>query len=272
MTAVAVATGALSAQRAARTPERTPPSTSSSSSRNFAGEATGLDSLHGQEGRTAVGTKKGAFILESDESRQDWRLRGPSARTGRPTTSCAPTDGSTLYAGGRQRLVRSIGLAQRTTRLLDTVQRGPDLRRRGGPAEGHHHLEPDSVERHALRRCRAGGSCSAATTAGRRGATSPGCASTHPGRSGCRATAGCACTRWCPTQPTTTACGLASRRSARSRRTMAARPGTCATRACAPTSIRATARVRPVRAQDAPTSRLSRPPVPAEPLRRLPHR
>ena len=33
-----------------------------------------------------VGTRKGCFLLESDEARRDWTLRGPSARAGRSTT------------------------------------------------------------------------------------------------------------------------------------------------------------------------------------------
>jgi len=47
-----------------------------------------------------VGTKKGAFILESDESRKDWRLRGPFCENWPTHHLVRSTDGSTLYAGG----------------------------------------------------------------------------------------------------------------------------------------------------------------------------
>jgi len=46
-----------------------------------------------------VGTKKGAFILESDETRGDWRLRGPYCQLW-PTHDFVRAADGTLYAGG----------------------------------------------------------------------------------------------------------------------------------------------------------------------------
>jgi len=46
-----------------------------------------------------VGTKKGAFILESNEARRDWRLRGPFCQNWPTHDFVRATDG-TLYAGG----------------------------------------------------------------------------------------------------------------------------------------------------------------------------
>ncbi|HEU4672991.1 MAG TPA: hypothetical protein VFS32_08840 [Candidatus Limnocylindrales bacterium] len=47
-----------------------------------------------------VGTKKGAFIVESDEARHDWTIRGPSAE-GWPIQDVSyDRDSGSLYAGG----------------------------------------------------------------------------------------------------------------------------------------------------------------------------
>jgi photosystem II stability/assembly factor-like uncharacterized protein len=46
-----------------------------------------------------VGTKKGAFILESDAARQQWRVRGPFCETW-PIHHFARANDGTLYAGG----------------------------------------------------------------------------------------------------------------------------------------------------------------------------
>ena len=46
-----------------------------------------------------VGTKKGAFILESDPARRDWRLRGPFCQNW-PTHDFIRAADGTLYAGG----------------------------------------------------------------------------------------------------------------------------------------------------------------------------
>ena len=46
-----------------------------------------------------VGTRKGCFLLESDEDRRDWKLRGPVLRglADLPRRSTTPTRG-TIYA------------------------------------------------------------------------------------------------------------------------------------------------------------------------------
>jgi hypothetical protein len=46
-----------------------------------------------------IGTKKGAFILESDVARRDWRLRGPFCQNW-PTHDFVRAADGTLYAGG----------------------------------------------------------------------------------------------------------------------------------------------------------------------------
>src|SRR5689334_14469117 len=46
-----------------------------------------------------VGTKKGAFILESDAARRDWKLRGPFCQNW-PTHDFIRAAAGTLYAGG----------------------------------------------------------------------------------------------------------------------------------------------------------------------------
>jgi len=46
-----------------------------------------------------IGTKKGAFILESDPARRDWRLRGPFCQNW-PTHDFIRAADGTLYAGG----------------------------------------------------------------------------------------------------------------------------------------------------------------------------
>jgi len=46
-----------------------------------------------------VGTKKGAFILDSDAARQQWRVRGPFCETW-PIHHVVRASDGTLYAGG----------------------------------------------------------------------------------------------------------------------------------------------------------------------------
>jgi hypothetical protein len=47
-----------------------------------------------------VGTKKGAFILDSDESRKEWRIRGPFCETWPIHHFIRAADGTLLAAGG----------------------------------------------------------------------------------------------------------------------------------------------------------------------------
>ncbi|HEX3575583.1 MAG TPA: sialidase family protein [Rhodopila sp.] len=49
---------------------------------------------------TLLGTKKGAFILESDAARQDWSLRGPFCETWPMNHVIADPTTGTIYAGG----------------------------------------------------------------------------------------------------------------------------------------------------------------------------
>jgi hypothetical protein len=47
-----------------------------------------------------LGTKKGAFILESDELRRSWQLRGPFCETWPMQHVIADSTNGTIYAGG----------------------------------------------------------------------------------------------------------------------------------------------------------------------------
>jgi hypothetical protein len=63
-----------------------------------------------------IGTKKGAFILESDEARRDWRLRGPFCQNW-PTHDFVRAADGTLYAGGgKTGTGRPSGAARTTVR------------------------------------------------------------------------------------------------------------------------------------------------------------
>src|SRR3954467_8046658 len=82
-------------------PAPTPSRRSSSSSWNFANEACWTRfAPMGKRVELLVGTKKGAFILESDESRKKWDMRGPFCENWPTHHLVRSTDGSTLYAGG----------------------------------------------------------------------------------------------------------------------------------------------------------------------------
>src|SRR6478735_6118554 len=47
-----------------------------------------------------VGTKKGAFVLESDAARKSWELRGPYCETWPMNHMIADPTTSTIHAGG----------------------------------------------------------------------------------------------------------------------------------------------------------------------------
>ena len=85
--------------------------------------------------------------------------------------------------------------------------------------------------------------CSAATTAARPGAISPACASIPRGPTGSRAARGLILHSLVPHPETTTSSGSASRRPACSTPPTAARPGSRATAAPAPTSCRRTSAI-----------------------------
>ena len=82
--------------------------------------------------RLLVGTKKGAFILDSDESRRDWSISGPLCE-GWPVHDLIvePGSGAILAAAGNA-VVRPGRLAERRRRDdLEPFVGRDDLRRRG---------------------------------------------------------------------------------------------------------------------------------------------
>ena len=82
-----------------------------------------------------VATRKGTFILESDD-RRDWKLRGPDCEAW-PVYHAIydPTTGE-IYAAAASELGRLHRLAQRRPRGdLGAVERGPLLRRRRRPQD-----------------------------------------------------------------------------------------------------------------------------------------
>ena len=59
--------------------------------------------------RVLVGTRKGAFILESDAKREKWDIRGPYfAGWEIYHVKGSPADPNRLYASQTQRLVRAV--------------------------------------------------------------------------------------------------------------------------------------------------------------------
>ena len=101
-----------------------------------------------------VGTRKGCFLLESDESRRDWELRGPFCE-GWPVYHAIHDAGSgTIYAAAASEWHGVERLAQPGPRRdLAAVERGAQLRRFSEPQalEG---VRPDRCERSRLRRRR----------------------------------------------------------------------------------------------------------------------
>ena len=101
-----------------------------------------------------VGTRKGCFLLESDEARRDWEVRGPFCE-GWPIYHAVidPGSGDDLR-GSRQRMARLGRLAEHGPRRdLDALERRPRLRR-GRRTEGLEGLEPLSRTRPGARRRR----------------------------------------------------------------------------------------------------------------------
>ncbi len=125
-----------------------------------------------------VGTKKGAFVLESDQSRRAWQVSEPLC-DGWPIQdiNVDPKTG-TLYAGGGSpwygpTVFRSDDLGE----TLDPVERGPHLRRRR--PQDHGRLERHAGERVAVRRRRPGRPVPERGSAARRGPTSRACGTTR---------------------------------------------------------------------------------------------
>ena len=106
--------------------------------------------------RLLVGTKKGAFILESDADRRDWSVRGPLCE-GWPVHDLIvePGTGAILAAAGNA-VVRPGGLAERRRRRhLDPFLVRADLRRRRR-ADQDDLVALGDARRRAARRRRAG--------------------------------------------------------------------------------------------------------------------
>ena len=136
-----------------------------------------------------LGTKKGAFILESDDARRSWELRGPFCETWPMNHVIADPATGTIYGGGGNEwfgpaVWKSTDLGASWTHssegLAYEAGRGAD---QGG-------LEPGARPRPASMPASSRPGCSAATTAASPGGTSRACATTRRGRTGSRAAAG----------------------------------------------------------------------------------
>ena len=158
-----------------------------------------------------VGSKKGAFFLESDAERRDWRVRGPFCEHW-PLTHVAadPLTGDDLRRR-RQRLVRAGGVEiARFRRDLDPFQPGPRLP--PGRDAGAMRLGRPRRARPALCRRRAGGP----VRQRRRGPKLPRVRGPAPPSHAAGMAAGRrrarSCTRSSPIPPTRAGCGSASPR------------------------------------------------------------
>ena len=124
--------------------------------------------------RLLVGTKKGAFILESDASRREWSMRGPLCE-GWPIHDLIvePDSGAILAAAGSPWYGPAVWRCEDGGDDLDPFVGRADVRRRG-------RVDQDRVEPgdHARRRpswpASSPPGSSGATTAARPGATSRG--------------------------------------------------------------------------------------------------
>ena len=130
-----------------------------------------------------VGTRKGCFLLESDEERRDWQVRGPVLRRLAHLPRAARSRLGADLRVGRQRVARRRRVAKRRPgRDVGALERGHRLPR--GRAQ--------ALEGHRASRSRTAGcgsaprppACSRAATAAR------------PGRSSARSTASPAAARW----------------------------------------------------------------------------
>jgi hypothetical protein len=72
----------------------------------------------------AVGTRKGCFLLESDERRRDWEVRGPFCDGWPVYHAVVDEDSGTIYASAASEW-HGAG-----------VWRSPDWARHGSPSEG----------------------------------------------------------------------------------------------------------------------------------------
>jgi hypothetical protein len=211
--------------------------------------------------RVLVGTRKGAFILTSDDKREQWHVDGPHFGGWEIYhLKGSPVDPNRIYASQAsdwfgqvitvpttaarrgQRWATSSPTPARRARTSGTTAR-PSVGVQARLASGAVADRP----RYYLRRGRGRGALSARPTAARPGKSCPGCANTTQAASGSRARAGCACTPLSSTRPTPTASSSPSRPPARSAPTTAARRGSRSTRGCAPTTSPTARRGGPLR-------------------------
>ena len=187
--------------------------------------------------RVLVGTRKGAFVLTSDEARTDWKVERaalpglgdlpPQGLAGEPRPDLRLADQRLVRPGDPavRRRRRVLGPGGQRLQLRRRPRRAPVVRRVAAAVGVHPGLAPralaarrrDGVRRHRGRR---------AVQVHRRRrqldrAVRPAQAR-HRARSGSRAPAACACTRSCSTRPTPTASTSRSPRPARSAPTTAA--------------------------------------------------
>ncbi len=78
-----------------------------------------------------MGTRKGCFVLESDEDRRDWNVRGPFCE-GWPIYHAVhdPASGTIYAAAASEWHGASVWRSERPRRDVGAVERGPELRRR----------------------------------------------------------------------------------------------------------------------------------------------
>ena len=80
-----------------------------------------------------LGTKKGAFVVESSPARRSWQLRGPYCEAWPINHVIGDAESGAIYAGGGERLVRPSGMeVARFRRKLDAFGRGLGLCPRRG--------------------------------------------------------------------------------------------------------------------------------------------
>ena len=207
--------------------------------------------------RLLVGTRKGAFVLTSDGTRDDWNVEGPLfAGWEMYHLNGSPVDPDRLYAsqstGWHGQIVQRSDDGGKT---WETV--GNEFTYDGVP--GTHqwydgtqhpwefariwHLEPSLTDADTVFAGVEDAALFRRPTRARRGRSCRGCAATRPARSGSPAPAGCACTRSSSTPTTRSGCSSPSRRRAlphgRRRRDVAAdQPRACARASCRTRSAR----------------------------------
>ena len=162
--------------------------------------------------RVLVGTRKGAFVLTSDERRQTWDVAGPHFGGWEIYhVDGSPVDPDRLYASQStgwfgQLIQRSddggedLGAGRQGLRVRRGAGHPPVVRRHAAPVGVRPGLAPGAVADrpgHRLRRSRGRGAVPLHRRRRQLAGAAAACASTARARSGSRARAGCACTRSC---------------------------------------------------------------------------